>query len=173
LLAWTTDVGAYFDYGALIEQGCVDLFLDMAYCWCVDYESHSSTRNRAPTPMPFIDEIITTYETKFKVPASKLGVIFPWYACSFECSGEGDAYGGCPFTPKIANGFFPPLYGAYYTHLICGRWSRPRFCRFSWLPFADFRSRSARTGNIPTHYLPNATVSIYAFYHLKNPHLYI
>jgi len=93
MVAWTSDVGAYFDYAALTEQGCVDLWLDMAYAWCIDYEAHSSTRNRAPTPLPFIDDIIHTYETTFKVPREKLGVVFPWYACSFECAGEGDAYG--------------------------------------------------------------------------------
>jgi len=93
MVAWTSDVGAYFDYAALTEQGCVDLWLDMPYAWCIDYEAHSSTRNRAPTPLPFIDDIIHTYETTFKVPREKLGVVFPWYACSFECAGEGDAYG--------------------------------------------------------------------------------
>jgi hypothetical protein len=45
----------------LLSQGCVDLWLDMAYSWCTDYESHSSTRNRSPTPLSFIDEIIQTY----------------------------------------------------------------------------------------------------------------
>ena len=44
------------------------------------------------------------------------------YGCSFECAGDGDAYGGCPTTPKTGSSIFPPLYG-----------------------------------NIPTHYLPNAT----------------
>ena len=37
------------------------------------------------------------------MPAEKLGIIFPWYACAFECEGEGDAYGGCPTTPKAAS----------------------------------------------------------------------
>jgi len=49
------------DYAAMTEQGCVDLWLDMAYCWCVSYEAHSDTRNRAPTPLPFVDDIINTY----------------------------------------------------------------------------------------------------------------
>ena len=111
MVAWTTDVGAYFDYATMTSQGCVDLWLDMAYQWCVDYEAHSETRNRAPTPLAFIDEIVETYETKFKVPSSKLGVVFPWYGCSFECEGEGDAYGGCPRTPTTANAWWPPLYG--------------------------------------------------------------
>ena len=48
MLAWSVDVGAYFDYAAMAEQGCIDLFMDMAYCWCIDYEDHSTTRNRAP-----------------------------------------------------------------------------------------------------------------------------
>jgi hypothetical protein len=112
MVAWTTDVGAYFDYATMTQQGCVDLWLDMAYSWCVDYETHSQTRNRAPTPMSFIDEIVQIYETKFEVPASKLGIIFPWYGCSFACEGEGDAYGGCPQTYSIADTWGPPLYGS-------------------------------------------------------------
>ena len=69
----------------------------MAYDWCVDYEAHSATRNRAPTPLLFIDEIIQTYEKTYKVPREKLGVVFPWYACAFECAGEGAAYGAQPW----------------------------------------------------------------------------
>ena len=45
------------------------------------------------------------------MPASKLGVIFPWYGCSFQCAGKGDDYGGCPTTPKGAPRTPMPLYG--------------------------------------------------------------
>ena len=27
--------------------GCVDMYLDMAYCWAIPSEEHSLTRNRA------------------------------------------------------------------------------------------------------------------------------
>ena len=47
--------------------------------------------------------MVLVTEKTFKVPAEKLGIIFPWYACAFECEGEGDAYGGCPTTPKAAS----------------------------------------------------------------------
>ena len=107
-----------FDYATMTEEGCVDLWLDMAYCWCVTAEGHSATRNRSPTPLAFIDEIVETYETKFKVPASKLGVVFPWYGCSFDCEGEGDAYGGCPSTPTSANAWWPPLFGNLAQHYL-------------------------------------------------------
>ena len=67
MVAWSSDVGSYFDYAALTEKGCVDLWMDMAYCWCIDYEDHSTTRDRAPTPIDFIADIVSTYEKKFKV----------------------------------------------------------------------------------------------------------
>ena len=31
MVTWTTDVGAYFDYATMTAEGCVDLWLDMAY----------------------------------------------------------------------------------------------------------------------------------------------
>ena len=106
LLAWTTDVGAYFDYKAMTEGGCVDLWLDMAYSWCVPQETHSATRNRANAPMPFLTGkggIIDTYTNHFSVPVERLGILLPWYGCAWECAGEGSAYHGCPTATKRAS----------------------------------------------------------------------
>ena len=90
VLYWTTDTGPYFDYHAMTVNGCVDMWLDMFY-WCIDYELHATYRNRANSPMPFITMpggIIDTYVHKFGVPVSHLGVIFPFFACSFSCKGS-------------------------------------------------------------------------------------
>ena len=98
MLAWTTDTGDYFDYHAMSAGGCVDYFLDMFY-WCIDYEIHATWRNRANSPYGFIDMpggIVDTYEQKFGVSPEKFGVIFPFFACSFACSGSGPNYHGCP-----------------------------------------------------------------------------
>jgi hypothetical protein len=106
LLAWTTDTGNYFDYAEMTKAGCVDLWLDMAYSWCVTAETHSALRNRANAPMPFLTgpgSIIDTYTSRFGVPLQKLGILLPWYGCAFDCSGTGEAYGGCPTTPAFAN----------------------------------------------------------------------
>jgi hypothetical protein len=113
LAAWTTDVGNYFDYKAMTDRGCIDIWLDMAYSWCVTEEYHSLTRNRANAPLPFVSgpgSIVDTYTRKFGVPVERLGIVFPWYGCSFKCSGGGGGasadegsgpYHGCPSTPKF------------------------------------------------------------------------
>jgi hypothetical protein len=71
-------IGPYFDFGPMADQGCVDMFLDMGYSCesatgqllhlslsptlqlsvllsgCIRYEAHSVTRNRAPSPLPWL-----------------------------------------------------------------------------------------------------------------------
>ena len=100
MVAWSSDPGPYFDYAALTSGGCVDLWLDMAYSWCVTAESHSALRNRANAPLPFLTGlggIVDTYTNRFGVPLERLGILLPWYGCAFEC-----AYNGCPSTPAFA-----------------------------------------------------------------------
>ena len=109
LMTWTTDVGAYFDYKAMTDRTCVDIWLDMAYAWCITTEAHSMTRNRAQVPLPFVTgpgSIVDTYTNHFGVPADRLGIVFPWYGCSFKCSPQGAAatdgnFHGCPATTKF------------------------------------------------------------------------
>ena len=127
MVAWTTDTGNYFDYAAMTRGGCVDLWLDMAYSWCVPEETHSALRNRANAPLPFLTGaggIVETYTQRFGVPLSKLGVLLPWYGCAFECAGDsgggsGGDYGGCPVAPAFAQGDAPTLtYGDIVKHLV-------------------------------------------------------
>ena len=84
------------------------MFLDMAYSWCVTQETHSLTRNRANVPLPFVTgrgSITDIYTNQFGVPTNRLGIVFPWYGCSYKCTpgAVGDAYGGCPVVgPEFA-----------------------------------------------------------------------
>jgi hypothetical protein len=94
---WTTDTGAYFDYAAMTEQGCIDMWLDMAYSWSIDTEEHSPTRNRAQAPLPFLvtgepDSITEIYTKKFGVPLNKLGILLPWFGTSFHCAGPSASH---------------------------------------------------------------------------------
>ncbi len=89
-----------FEYKKLTDGGCVDIWLDMAYCWAVTAETHSRTRNRAQAPLPFLvgpGSIVETYTQTYGVPLDKLGILLPWWGTAFDCVGGGGAgYGGCP-----------------------------------------------------------------------------
>ena len=94
----------------------------MAYCWCISQEAHLGVRNRAPAPLPFLDgpgSIIDTYEQKFGVPADKLGILFGWFGCDFECTNNATdpdgAYAGCPVVEKA---FRSPTYGSIVRDLL-------------------------------------------------------
>jgi hypothetical protein len=108
LLFWSA---AYFDYKTMTDQGCIDMWLDMAYSWSIPDEEHSLLRNRAEAPLPFLvgpGSIVDIYNNSFGVPPSKLGILLPWFGVSYECvvASPGSAYGGCPTVKKITN----PLY---------------------------------------------------------------
>ena len=105
-LASRAKQGAYFDYATMTEDGCVDLWLDMAYSLAVNVEQHSLSRNRAQAPLPFLvgsdadkESVISKYTTKFGVPLDRLGILFPWFGTAFQCAGAGSNYAGCPTTP--------------------------------------------------------------------------
>ena len=121
MVAWSSDTGPYFNYAALTSGGCVDLWLDMAYSWCVTAETHSAQRNRANAPLPFLTDpggIIDTYTGLFGVPLERLGILLPWYGCAFECAGAGGAYNGCPTTPAFAADSFRPTLGQIELHFL-------------------------------------------------------
>ena len=119
MLAWTTNPGHSFDYHAMSAGGCLDYFLDMFY-WCIDYEIHAVWRNRANSPYDYIDMpggLVDAFEHHMGVSPDKFGVIFPFFACSFACSGSGPNYHGCPnVTEGAANakGGEDPWRGAPY-----------------------------------------------------------
>ena len=98
---WTADTGPYFPYEDLTTDGCVDMWIDMAYDWCVAQELNIDYRNRANSPLPYIntvdDTIVPTYTKTYNVPLDKLGVAFPWYGCQFNCTimDENGPYLGC------------------------------------------------------------------------------
>jgi len=99
---WTADTGPYYDYDTLTRDGCVDLWIDMAYDWCVANELNIDYRNRANSPLPYInqhpDSIVPMYTEQYNVPVNKLGIAFPWYGCQFNCTSDivdGGAYLGC------------------------------------------------------------------------------
>ena len=108
---WTADTGPYFPVANLTSAGCVDVWLDMAYDWCIGQEEHSALRNRANSPWAFIDQgpqsIVETWMGPgFEVPGHRLGVVFPWYGCEFSCenddsSGTYSDYNGCPVATLV------------------------------------------------------------------------
>ena len=87
LLAWTVDTGGYFDYKAMTDGDCVDLWLAMEYCWCTGWASavFSLTRNRAPAPLPFLNFTVETFAS-YGVPANRLGLVMPWFGCALRIS---------------------------------------------------------------------------------------
>ena len=87
LLAWTVDTGGYFDYKAMTDGDCVDLWLAMEYCWCTGWASavFSLTRNRAPAPLPFLNFTVETFAS-YGVPANRLGLVMPWFGCALHIS---------------------------------------------------------------------------------------
>ena len=109
-MARTGVTAAYFDYEKMTDEGCIDMWLDMAYSWSIPSEEHDLRRNRAEAPMPFLvgpKSIVDIYNRSFGVPPSKLGILLPWDGVSYEClSSPGTAYGGCPTVKKVGG----PLY---------------------------------------------------------------
>ena len=99
-------MAAYFDYGKMTDEGCIDMWLDMAYSWSIPNEEHDLRRNRAEAPMPFLvgpKSIVDIYSRSFGVPPSKMGILLPWFGASYECLPGlgGTAYGGCPTVKKV------------------------------------------------------------------------
>ena len=116
-LVWTVDTGPYFDFKEMTERDCVDTWLDMDYSRCASVEKHSLTSNRATAPVAFTASIVENFKAK-GIPASRMGIIFPWMGCAYRCSSSttGSSYGGCSAVESKLVGY--PSFGDVIAHYL-------------------------------------------------------
>ena len=81
------------------------IYFIYSFIRCVPQELHIDFRNRANSPLPYINNpqnpqtIVQMYTVTYNIPLENLGIAFPWYGCQFNCtngiSDSDNTYQGC------------------------------------------------------------------------------